>query len=111
MVYGWEMALLVGAAYWFIHANIQWLWKLPGMSIPAVLMLAAAVAAVDARAGLMWPRVSSRLRWRARSRGPGAGESSSHEPLSRAFRIGLIVLSAVVLLLAGLAFLTIQIQS
>jgi hypothetical protein len=108
-VYGWEMALVVGAAYLFIHTNVQWLWRLPGMSIPAVLMLAAAVAAVDARAGLMWPRANSQLRWKGRRRESDANHFLSQEPLSRAFRFGLIVLSILVLLLAGLAFSSVRI--
>ena len=57
MVYGWEMALLGGVAYWFVHANVEHLWQVAGVTIPALLMLAAAMASVDARAGTMWPRI------------------------------------------------------
>jgi hypothetical protein len=58
MAYGWNMALFVGAAYWFVHANMEWLWPIPGVTIPALLMVAAGVAATDARAGTLWPRLS-----------------------------------------------------
>ena len=135
--YGWEMALLAGAAYWFIHANVEWLWQMAGVSIAAVLMLAAGVAAADARAGVMWPRACRWLRRKGSARqdgvrahaeaegaatGTGQADSlagvepheytqHSSEPLSLTFRIGLIVLSVVVLLLAGFAFLSMQIQT
>ncbi len=69
MAYGWQMALFVGASYWFVHANLEWLWPLPGVTIPALLMLAAGVAATDAQAGTMWPRLS---RWMARSAPAGS---------------------------------------
>ena len=39
MSYGWEMALLVGAAYWLVHASVDWLWQMAGVTIPALLML------------------------------------------------------------------------
>lgn len=60
--YGWEMALLAGAAYWLIHASVDWLWQMAGVSIPALLFVAAGVAGVDARVGVLWPRVRRRLR-------------------------------------------------
>lgn len=59
-IYGWEMALLAGATYWFIHANVDWLWQMAGVSIPALLFVAAAVASVDGRVDILWPRVA---RW------------------------------------------------
>ena len=152
MAYGWDMALLVGAAFWFIHANVEGLWQMPGVSVPAVLMLAAGVAAVDARAGVLWPQVTRRLRWKSRASNAGTVEPTAEtggaaheagtaaareragttempqpahhsgvessrdrrpagEPLSRAFRIALIVLSAVAVVLAGLAFVSTQIQT
>jgi hypothetical protein len=166
MAYGWQMALFVGAAYWFVHANMEWLWPMPGVTIPALLMLAAGVAATDAQAGTMWPRLS---RWVTRTApagsarppsadaghrpGPEAASmqtaepaetaSDAHDepatqaaatasglsqyaavpaaerrsrwspvgrlrppgPLSQAFRIALVVVSAFVLILAGTAYL------
>ncbi|MBN1460303.1 MAG: O-antigen ligase family protein [Armatimonadetes bacterium] len=56
-VYGWEMALLTGLTYWLIHASIDWHWHMAGVSVPALLMLAAAASSVDARAGAFWPRI------------------------------------------------------
>ena len=155
--YGWEMALVVGAACWFIHANVEWLWQMPGVSIPAVLMLAAAVASVDARAGVLWPRIEQHLRWKRSAKvvghgsadrvgvgtadtaetAGGSGDRSDHPkppvptgpaprrtrqktaglmrlddgPLPLAFRIGSIVLSVVVLVLAEFAFFSVQLQT
>jgi hypothetical protein len=42
--YGWSMALLVGAFFWFIHANLEPLWKAPEVTIPLMLLLGAALA-------------------------------------------------------------------
>ncbi len=136
MVYGWEMALFVGAAYWFVFANVEWLWQAAGVSIPALLMLAAGLASVDARAGTMWPRITGRLPQnresmtaradtapdakapesrpgprRAQRKRWGIGPLRPPGPLSQTFRIGLIVLSVAVLLLVGPAFLSAQIQN
>ena len=54
--YGWEMALFAGIAYWLIHASVDWLWQMAGVSIPMLLFLAAGVAAVDGRVDVFWPR-------------------------------------------------------
>ncbi len=64
LAYGWDMALLAGAAYWLIHTSVDWLWQMAGVSIPAVLLAAAGVAGVDARVGVLWPRMNQRLRLR-----------------------------------------------
>ena len=61
-VYGWEIALLVGAAYWLVHASVDWLWQMAGVTIPALLFVAAAISSVDARAGVLWPRLRRRPR-------------------------------------------------
>ena len=63
-VYGWEMAILVGVAYWLVHASVDWLWQMAGVSIPMLLLLAAGVAGVDARAEVVWPRWNRWLRSR-----------------------------------------------
>ncbi|MHB9116290.1 MAG: O-antigen ligase family protein [Thermoleophilia bacterium] len=60
-VYGWETALVVGFAYWVIHGSVEWLWHMPATTILPLLLLALAVASVDARAGVMWPRWARRL--------------------------------------------------
>jgi hypothetical protein len=125
------MALLVGSAYWFVHANLEPLWQMTGVTLPALLMLAAALAATDARARTMWPHLGRRLRHKpgvqaaAVSSPPGATPVPSDEapgeaglvrrfrtralqpegPLSMAFRIGLIVLSAAAVILAVSAYL------
>jgi hypothetical protein len=155
-VYGWEMGLSMGATYWFIHANVEWLWQMAGVSIPALLMLAAGVAAVDARAGALWPRLSRWLRSPGAEAAAAAGleeeaqptvqETASESflplarraerhtrsierrerraarrrrsdtllvppgPLSRVFRILLAALSVLVLLMAGLPYLSFQFQ-
>lgn len=63
--YGWEMGLLLGILYWLIHASVDWLWQMTGVAIPLLLLLAAALSEVDARAGILWPRLNRRLRIRS----------------------------------------------
>ena len=48
-LYAWETMLAIGVLYWMIHGSGEWLWNIPGVSLPAVLMLALGVASVDAR--------------------------------------------------------------
>ena len=132
MVYGWEMALLAGIAYWFVHANLQQLWRTTGITVGVILMLAAALAATDARAGALWPRVGAGLRRKPTSQTGAAAEDAPTDKaaggasragaknrrrgfprghlrpkglLSEGFRVGLIVLSAAVLILAASAYL------
>ncbi|MHB0980921.1 MAG: O-antigen ligase family protein [Thermoleophilia bacterium] len=54
--YGWETSLIVGFAYWIVHGSVEWLWHMPATTIAPLLLLALAVASVDERAGVMWPR-------------------------------------------------------
>jgi len=105
--YGWEMALLAALAYWLVHGNIEWLWQMVGVSLPAFLLLAAAVAQVDARAELVWPRLSRRLRiavpervtrWQVQP--PGL--------LSPVFRLLLTILSLLVMITAGTPYLVLR---
>lgn len=130
LAYGWETALLAGLAYWFVNANLEDLLRTSGITVPVLLMLAAVLAASDARAGALWPRLASWLR-----RGPaprtditsGAATSTATDDgakggeekhrrlafghlrpeglLSEGFRVGLVVLSAVVVILAASAYL------
>jgi hypothetical protein len=134
MAYGWQMALFAGAAYWFVHANIDWLWRIPGATVPALLMVAAGVASTDARAGTLWPRVQQRWRHNtpeiagakaasdvaeestqdgtpngaSRSRGFPRGKLEPAGTLSQAFRISLLVLSAAVIIFAASAYLLVS---
>jgi hypothetical protein len=113
------MALLAGTAYWLIHTSVDWIWQMAGVTIPALLFLAAGVAGVDARAGVLWPRLH---RWmslgnRPAEEIPHAGQveparngASTQSLLSHVFRALLVALSAVVLLGAGLPYLSIQYQ-
>jgi O-Antigen ligase len=120
MAYGWEMALFAGVAYWFVHANFEKLWRVPGVTIPALLMLAAVVASTDARAGTLWPRIAQWTQQRSRVGPPGPAAGSSSEivtrslpfgrlqppgPLSQGFRIALISVSGLVVVLAASAYL------
>lgn len=56
-LYAWETMLAISVLYWMIHGSVEWLWNMPGVSLPAVLMLALGVASVDARAAVIWPRL------------------------------------------------------
>jgi len=88
--YGWDMALLAGAAYWLIHAGVDWLWQMPGVTIPALLFVAAGVAAVDAQAGLLRPRINRSLKMG----GPAVpAEPVGKEPVD-AQKPGMVVQSA-----------------
>jgi hypothetical protein len=79
LAYGWEMALLAAVAYWLVHANLEPLLQMTGITVPALLMLAAALASTDARARTMWPRLSRRLRHRPAGRGQGAEGAQAAE--------------------------------
>ena len=134
MVYGWEMALVAAMAGWFVHANLVQLWQYAGITAPVLLLLAAAVSATDGRVGTLWPRLGARLRHSPGGL-PAAGEAESGDAdddrlavtrntrdkqkrsrflrgrlrpeglLSEGFRVGLIVLSAAVMILAASAYL------
>ena len=138
MVYGWQMALLSAMAGWFVHANLVQIWQYAGITVPVLLLLAAALSATDGRAGVLWPSLRARLRRRQDGQ-PDPGETqqegAEHQGaddyrrtptrsarnkerrghflrgrlrpeglLSEGFRVGLIVLSAAVLILAASAY-------
>ena len=75
-LYAWETTLAIGVLYWLIHGSVEWLWNMPGVSLPAVLMLALGVASVDARAGVLWPRMQA---WMAGRMGTHATPSQTAE--------------------------------
>jgi len=135
------MALLAGAAYWLIHASVDWLWQMAGVSIPALLFVAAGVAGTDARVGALWPRVRQWLSLEKKANAartpttPVVPERAApsqlatgprhrrrilrhsllerdqpHELLSALFRMLLLVLSLVVIVTAGLPYLSLQLQ-
>lgn len=60
--YSWETALIVGFLYWLVHGSVEWMWHMPATTIAPLLLMAAAVASVDARAEIMWPRWAQLLR-------------------------------------------------
>jgi hypothetical protein len=88
--YGWQMALLGALAYWFAQTNLNQLWQIPAVTVPAVLMLAAAMASSGAPAGVLWPRLGGSVR--------------PEGPLSQTFRIGLLVVSAALVILTVSAY-------
>lgn len=73
--YAWELALLMGFAYWLVHGSVEWLWHMPGVAMVALLLFAAGVASVDARAGVMWPRWAALI-----GRGGSAHRSANESP-------------------------------
>lgn len=60
--YGWQMAILAALSYWFVHASIDRLWQSTALAVPALLLLAAGLSGVEARAETLWPRWHHRLR-------------------------------------------------
>jgi hypothetical protein len=110
------MSLLVGLALWFVLANMEPLWQMPGLVIPAVLMLGAALARTDSRGGTLWPGMRRRLQ-RKRSlpvETYAAGRPARRRPfgrlvygrlrpdgtLSQVSRVMLLILSVTVIVLA-----------
>lgn len=47
--YGWPVALLLGFSYWLVHGSVEWIWHMPGVTLGAFLLLALALAEVQAR--------------------------------------------------------------
>ena len=60
-LYAWETMLAVAVIYWHVHGSAEWLWHMPGVTLPVVLLFALGVASVDARAGVLWPRLAAFL--------------------------------------------------
>jgi hypothetical protein len=83
--------------------------QVTGVTVPALLILTAALAAADARVGTFWPRVRERLR-HAESDPPERtlhrleGRLRPEGRLSQIFRVGLGVLSAAAVVLAISAY-------
>ncbi len=119
MEYGWEMALLVGVTYWLVHASVDWLWQMAGVTIPAILLLAAALASTDARADIMWPRWNRWLRMKSSSSETSdeAAAEPSTDPVRQssivaaAFRALMVALSLAVITGAALPYLSLQYQN
>jgi hypothetical protein len=65
--YGWEIGLTLGVLYWLVHASVDWLWQMAGVAIPMLLLLAAGLASIDARADILWPRWNRWLRIKSES--------------------------------------------
>lgn len=126
--YGWEMALLAGTVYWLIHSSVDWLWQMAGVSIPALLFMAAGMAGVETRVEDSSSSVGRWLRWGCKRRPEGtAPEISTGEDqtalkdvsvkanrteglLSHSFRVFVAVLSVLVLVFAGLPYVALQLQ-
>lgn len=85
--YGWEMALLAGAVYWFIHASLDSLWATGGVTVGSIFLVAAALAEADAHKDPMWPRVRRLC-----------------IPVAQAFRVFTMTAAAAVLVLTGLPY-------
>jgi len=89
----WEMALLVAVFYWLIHGSVEWLWQMPGVSMGALLLLAAALSSVDAR------KESWRPRWALKT-----------STLTYLFRFGLFAVCLALLVSLGLARVSLGLQ-
>jgi hypothetical protein len=107
--YGWQIALVAALVFWLAQANLTGLLQVTGVTVPALLILTAALAAADARVGTLWPRVREQLR-HAESDPPERtlhrleGRLRPEGRLSQIFRVGLGVLSAAAVVLAISAY-------
>ena len=54
--YAWPVALLMGFGFWGIQGSVDWLWHMPGVTVPALLLLGLALSETDALVGAFWPR-------------------------------------------------------
>ena len=70
--YAWPVALLMGFGFWGIQGSVDWLWHMPGVTVPALLVLGLALAETDALVGEFWPRAGALLRGWGRPLGFGA---------------------------------------
>jgi hypothetical protein len=75
--YGWEMALLVGVLYFIIHGSLEWLWQIAGVTLAALLLVAAGLSEVDARVGVIWPRLRA---WTSLGRSAESGPQTAPAP-------------------------------
>jgi len=105
--YAWEMVLLVALSYWLVHSSIEWIWQMSGVSVAALLFLAAGLSEVDGRAETIWRRLSGFLKtWHVDSnpllRPKGL--------LSVGFRWSLVALSVVLIVFSALPYVTLSLQ-
>jgi hypothetical protein len=101
--YGWHMALLAACAYWLVHASIDWPWRMSGVTLPILLLLAAGLGSLDTSANPL------RLRpWRSRriAQTGVAGLSRSSWLRSSVFRGSLLTLSLLVFVFACFPFIS-----
>ncbi len=77
--YAWPVALLMGFGYWGIQGSVDWLWHMPGVTVPALLVLGLALAETDALVGEFWPRAGALLAGWGKRLGFGA-ETPSEAP-------------------------------
>lgn len=74
--YAWPVALLMGFGFWGIQGSVDWLWHMPGVTVPALLVLGLALAETDAFVGEFWPRAGGLLAGWGRRLGFGARSSN-----------------------------------
>lgn len=61
-LYAGNVTRALAVIYWLVHGSVDWLWHMPGVTIPALLILALGTAEADARAGRLRPRPADRPR-------------------------------------------------
>lgn len=117
--FGWEMALVAGVSYWIIHASVDWLWQMAGVTLPAIMLLAAALAGVDARGNHLAPAgpvpssvglTRQQIHQPEDDRRSFPGSPRPSRALSSPFRVLMVTLSLLVIVCAGLPFLSLQLQ-
>ncbi len=104
-VYAWQMAVVAALSYWMIHASVDWLWQMVGVAIPALLLFAAGLTTAQTPDCV---GSASKVEGIQRQSANEAGRPV-HLP-STTFRALLLLTSLIVLIMAGLPYLSLKVQ-
>ena len=98
----WIAALTGAVLFWFIHASVDWIWHLPGVTLGALLLLAYALATSVVRPEAVIDEQA-----------PPAASSPAprRDSWSATFRIALAVVSFGVVVAVGLPYLSYQYEN
>lgn len=110
----WLVALAAALTYWTLHAGVDWLWHLPGVTLPVLLLLAAGLTeAAGAREGASAAQARALLEGRASLEGSEDRAREARQQnggLAVLFRAGVAAVALVALLATGLPYLSLRYQ-